>query len=178
MAAARRRFLAAGYSEVTLRSVADEAGVDVALLGYYFGSKQALFVEALAALEQRAQRLTAATAAGDLATLPARLLNELLQTWDADRRGAAVKAIASGAMEHPEIRDVYARTIETTLVDSVAALLDGPDARDRASAFTLMVIGVAYTRYILPVEPLASMAAADLVNLLSPALTVALLGPD
>ena len=43
LAVARRRFLAEGYDRVTLRSVADEAGVDVALVSYHFGSKKGLF---------------------------------------------------------------------------------------------------------------------------------------
>jgi AcrR family transcriptional regulator len=36
--AARARFLAEGYQSVTLREVAADAGVDVALISYYFGS--------------------------------------------------------------------------------------------------------------------------------------------
>ena len=45
---ARRRFLADGYQAVTLRSVAAEAGVDAALISYYFGSKKGLFGAAMA----------------------------------------------------------------------------------------------------------------------------------
>ena len=46
--AARARFLADGYQAVTLRKVAADAGVDVALISYYFGSKVGLFGAAMA----------------------------------------------------------------------------------------------------------------------------------
>lgn len=45
---ARRQLLAQGYPATTVRSVAAEAGVDVALLSYHFGSKSGLFSAALA----------------------------------------------------------------------------------------------------------------------------------
>jgi AcrR family transcriptional regulator len=43
LAAAERLFAQHGYREVTIRRIADEAGVPLALVGYYFGPKQALF---------------------------------------------------------------------------------------------------------------------------------------
>ena len=46
--AARVRFLADGYQAVSLRAIAAEAGVDVALVSYYFGSKQGLFAATMA----------------------------------------------------------------------------------------------------------------------------------
>ena len=74
--AAEKLFALRGYHAVSIRQIADEAGVPLALVGYYFGTKQELFVaifehwnrtiEArLAAL--RAVRLDPA----DPATLPA-----------------------------------------------------------------------------------------------------------
>ena len=45
---ARRRFLAEGYQSVSLRSIAAEAGVDVALISYFYGSKRGLFAAVLA----------------------------------------------------------------------------------------------------------------------------------
>ena len=44
--AARRQFSQLGYDRTTMRSVATEAGVDQKLVGYFFGSKHALFVAA------------------------------------------------------------------------------------------------------------------------------------
>lgn len=40
--AAREQFAAGGYDRVTLRAVAAQAGVDAALVAYFFGSKREL----------------------------------------------------------------------------------------------------------------------------------------
>ena len=47
LVAARRRFLQESYENVGLRDVAGDAGVDVALVSRYFGSKEELFKEVL-----------------------------------------------------------------------------------------------------------------------------------
>src|SRR3954447_18671652 len=47
LAAGRARFFADGYDAVTLRSIAADAGVDVALVSYWFGSKKGLFAAAM-----------------------------------------------------------------------------------------------------------------------------------
>ncbi|MCX4744276.1 TetR family transcriptional regulator [Kitasatospora sp. NBC_01287] len=71
---ARRRFLAEGYHAVTLRSIAAEAGVDLALISYFFGSEKGLFgaVLALAAnpAEVLAQALTGDPATGHSPAAP------------------------------------------------------------------------------------------------------------
>ncbi|GAA2016964.1 TetR family transcriptional regulator [Nakamurella flavida] len=43
LAAARRRFAADGYRSTTVRDISEEAGVNVALIARYFGSKEGLF---------------------------------------------------------------------------------------------------------------------------------------
>jgi AcrR family transcriptional regulator len=48
LAIACRRLVADGYYGVTMRAIAAEAGVDAALISYYFGSKKGLFGAALA----------------------------------------------------------------------------------------------------------------------------------
>jgi len=45
--AARACFLASAYPGTTLRAAATAADVDVALISYYFGSKQGLFGAAM-----------------------------------------------------------------------------------------------------------------------------------
>ena len=72
---ARRRFLADGYQAVTMRSVAAEAGVDAALISYYFGSKKGLFGAALA-LSANPPEVLLGALAGDLETLPERALSD------------------------------------------------------------------------------------------------------
>src|ERR1044072_1463007 len=75
---ARRRFLADGYQAVTMRSVAAEAGVDAALISYYFGSKKGLFGAALALSANPAVLLTGELQ-GPLNSLPERVIRTRLR---------------------------------------------------------------------------------------------------
>src|SRR3954463_9581010 len=82
---ARRRFLAEGYQAVTMRSIAAEAGVDAALVSYFFGSKRGLF-GAVLALTANPPELLRAALPGAPAPLPERVLGALPRAWDAPRQ--------------------------------------------------------------------------------------------
>ena len=69
--AARRRFIEDSYSDVALRDVARDAGVDVAMVARYFGSKEELFREVLRGSEPH--WLDPTVTAEELPTLLARL---------------------------------------------------------------------------------------------------------
>src|SRR4051794_35161198 len=99
---ARRRFLAEGYDKVTLRSIAQEAGVDVALVSYHYGSKRGLFGAALE-LPANPPELLAEALRGPLPTLPERLLRSVLAAWGDPVRGPALRALAQAALFDPEV---------------------------------------------------------------------------
>ncbi|WP_206691468.1 TetR/AcrR family transcriptional regulator [Quadrisphaera sp. INWT6] len=84
--AARGRFAADGFSSTTVRQVADEAGVDVALIKRYFGSKEGLFEACLAAAVDDLR--APADDGAEHADLAARLAHHAL--------GAGVSGAASG----------------------------------------------------------------------------------
>jgi AcrR family transcriptional regulator len=56
--AARRRFAEDGYAATTVRDIADDAGVNVALISRYFTSKEGLFEACLAAAGDEMRRTT------------------------------------------------------------------------------------------------------------------------
>src|ERR1700754_4880058 len=78
--AARARFLADGYRAVTMRAIAADAGVDVALVSYYFKSKQGVFAAAMALTANPAEIFSQAVQ-GDLDTLAVRVLQGMLEVW-------------------------------------------------------------------------------------------------
>ena len=65
LTAARESFLTQGYEGTTIRAVARAAGVDPALVSYYFGSKGDLFGAAVN-LRMRASQEIATAISGDL----------------------------------------------------------------------------------------------------------------
>jgi AcrR family transcriptional regulator len=54
--AASRRFAVDGYASTTVRDIADDAGVNVALINRYFGSKEGLFEACLVNLVEESRR--------------------------------------------------------------------------------------------------------------------------
>ncbi|WP_222711073.1 TetR/AcrR family transcriptional regulator [Quadrisphaera setariae] len=78
--AARERFAADGFSSTTVRQVADDAGVDVALIKRYFGSKEGLFEACLAAAVDDLREQPTPEGADDVAT---RIAHRLLGPFDA-----------------------------------------------------------------------------------------------
>jgi AcrR family transcriptional regulator len=173
---ARRRFLAEGYQAVTMRSVAAEAGVDAALLSYFFGSKKGLFGAALA-LPANPPEVLRAALPGDPATLPERVLRALLRAWDDPEQGPALRVLVLTAIEEPEMGRLLTEVLEREMVARIADHIGGAQPMPRAAAFGAQLAGVVLARYLLRVEPLASMPPDELVRHLAPGLRAALAGP-
>ena len=97
--AARRRFAADGFASTTVRQVADEAGVDVALIKRYYGSKEGLFEACLAAAVDDLR--SPADDGGEHADLAARLAHHALGTgaWGASSEQALMLLLRSSGDE-------------------------------------------------------------------------------
>jgi AcrR family transcriptional regulator len=172
---ARRRFLAEGYQAVTLRSIAVEAGIDVALISYFFGSKKGLFGAAMALTANPAEIFSRALD-GEVAGLPERVLRLLLETWDSPVTGMPLKAMLANALTDEAVGLLVRQALQRELVDKLAERLGGVDAQRRAVAFTVQLAGVIFARFVLRLEPVASMPADELVRTLTPTLRAALVG--
>ena len=177
LAVARQRFLAEGYDRVTLRSIAQEAGVDVALISYHYGSKRGLFGAALE-LPANPPEIIAEVLKGPLNTLPERLVGTVVAAWDDPDRGPALRALAHGALFDPEVSRLFREMAEREMVGRIAERLGGPDASRRAAVAASQIAGLIFLRYVLRLEPLASMPADELVARVAPPLRAALAGPS
>lgn len=173
---ARRQFLANGYPATTMRSIAAEAGVDVALLSYYFGSKSGLFSAALA-LEVNPPLLLHKAIDGDPATLPERVVQVVISTWDDPELGGPLRLMLSAATQDPEVARLVKEVLQTEMIRQLAERFGGVGATARATAFGSQVAGLLLTRYWLQIEPIASMTVRELVPLVAPGLRAAMAGP-
>lgn len=177
LAAARRRFLEDGYDRVTLRSVAADADVDVALISYYFGSKKGLFGAAMA-LAANPAVLLAGELTGPLNSLPERVVRTVLRVWDDPETGPSLRTFLEAMVRDPHVARTFREVIEQEMLPALAERLGGDtEATRRASVATSQLAGMIFSRYVLCVEPLASMSHRDLARHMAPGLRAALVGP-
>jgi AcrR family transcriptional regulator len=145
--AARRRFLDAGYEGASLRSIAAEAGVDVALISYYFGSKRELFAAAMSLPVSPPDVLDDLFAGGVPAA--SELVARMLAVWDDPDSGPPLAAmLQAGARDEPS-RELVSGFIEAEIAATLARSLSGPEPTRRARAIVAILLGFLNARYVL-----------------------------
>jgi hypothetical protein len=77
----------------------------------------------------------------------------------------------------PDVARLLREVVAREMIDQIAEHIGGADAHNRATAFGVQVAGVIYTRYVLEVDPVATMPPDELVRHLAPGLHAALRGP-
>lgn len=166
LAAARAQFAAQGFARTTIRGVAREAGVDPSLVHHYFGSKDDLFVAALE-LPVDPRTVIGPALAGGIDGAAERLLTAFLSVWDDPELQAGLLVVARQMME-PEGHRMLREGFLPAVIVPTAAVLGLDDPERRMSLVASQVMGLILTRYVLEIEPLASMPAAEVVAALAP----------
>lgn len=158
LAAAARQFAAQGYDRASLRAIAADADVDQKLIAYFFGSKQQLFVAAIGLPLNPAEVLPAILAGerdGARERLTA-LLTGVLEDLELHQR---LTGVVRAAASEPEVARMMREFLEREVVTPVAELLDSDDARFRVNLVGSQIVGLVMARYVVALEPLASMPA-------------------
>ncbi|MEU1597410.1 TetR family transcriptional regulator [Streptomyces sp. NPDC005708] len=171
---ARTLFLERGYQGTTLRAIAAEAEVDVALIGYHFGSKQGLFGESMNLRCGQSNAILSALD-GDQAGLADRLLDAVTALWE-DPSGSGFAAMDGTALRDEDVMRVFREFLEREILGRIASHLGGRDATDRATAAVAVLGGLIFTRYLNPLGPVQALDAADVRRILGPPLRAALSG--
>jgi AcrR family transcriptional regulator len=147
--------------------VASGAGVDAALVHHYFGTKEQLFA---AAIHVPIDPMTILTPMREIPVeeLGYKLPSVLLALWDSELGAgliAAIRSLIGGA-------DVgLARSfVEEVVTAEVAARVNNPPGTGtiRAQFFVSQLMGVVMARYIVKVEPFASLPAAQIAATIGP----------
>jgi AcrR family transcriptional regulator len=165
LAAARERFAAVGYERTRVRDVAADAGVDAALVHYFFKSKDGLFVATME-LPFRPAEIIAPVLAGGVDGLGERMVRRMLTVWDENR--PALMGLVRSASSHPGAALALREFVLSEIIGKLAAALDGDQLR--ATLVASQIVGLIAARYIAQVEPLASMDREEIVPLVAPTL--------
>ncbi|GAB3703963.1 TetR family transcriptional regulator [Amycolatopsis oliviviridis] len=163
---ARELFDRNGYSGTTVRAIATAAGVDPAMVFYFFGTKQGLF-SAVIDLSEDVPPAIESLFDGDLGGLGERVVRTLLENLDKSDRPPLVMLTRSAPTD-PKSEALLREFIDREITDRVAALLGTPDAALRAGMVNVQILGLAVARYIVRVEPIASASVDDLVASFGP----------
>lgn len=165
--AARRRFGRFGYDGTTIRAVAEEAGVDPALVVYFFGSKEQLFAASIDWPFDPSTELPAVIAAGPQRA-GHRLVELLLRTWDAEGGRNTMVALLRAAMSQEEAGRQLRTFLETQILRPLVTELGCDQPELRGSLVAAQLLGLAIARHVLKLEPLASLAPEQVVELVGP----------
>ena len=176
LAAARESFAHKGFAGTTIRAVAAEAGVDPALVHHYFGAKDDLFLAALEIpVDPRA--LVPAVFDEGVAGAGERLLRLLLSVWDDPATRLPLIALVRNGLSQEAPQTLLQQGILRMVLAPLRAALPADEADRRVQLVASQMVGLVMTRYLLALEPLASMPVDDVVAWVAPTLQRYLDGP-
>jgi len=162
LGAARAMFAARGYEGTTIRAVAARAGVDASMVMRYFQSKAGLFTAAV----------TMDLQVPDLGAVPPSDRGELLarhfiDRWEDpphdDEMIALLRTAATSETVAQQLQSVLGQLVTKPIAD-----LGDERAAERGTFIAAQLLGVALCRYILHLEPLASLPPEDVVAAVAP----------
>lgn len=166
--AAKRVFGKVGYNRATVREIATEAGVDPSLIYHYFGTKDQLFAASIDIPIPAAEALRSVFAA-DREGLGRRLAETFFFVWEQETARASLLGILRSAMggEH-QAAEAFRQFLTTSVLEEISPLIGGEKPRLRALLMASQLVGVAMTRYVMRLEPIASAPIEDIVELVAP----------
>lgn len=167
LSAARKSFAGKGFDRTTIRAVAADAGVDPALVHHYFGSKDDLFLSALEIPIDPREAIPSVFAVG-LDGAGERLLRIFLSVWDDQQARLPLLALVRNALTTEAAASLLRSGMFRLIFEPIAELLGSDDARLRAQLVASQLSGLVITRYVLRLEPLASLPADDVVAWVAP----------
>jgi AcrR family transcriptional regulator len=163
--AARRRFAEDGYAATTVRDIADDAGVNVALISRYFASKEGLFEACLNAVGDEMRRT-----AGDV---PLDRVGEVIAQQVTGLgpgvlpNGLVLLLRSSGDEKADRIRLDALRT-STERLAALAGWHPGHPESDRlllrAQVVLAAAVGISVLRSMTGLNPLAEATETDLAG--------------
>ncbi|MFI5491714.1 TetR/AcrR family transcriptional regulator [Actinoplanes sp. NPDC051859] len=160
--AARQRFAAHGYAATTVREIADDAGVNVALINRYFDSKEGLFKACLVGAADEIDRSVRDQVTVD--QIPAAIAAQITGNRDGLPPTRLLLLLRSSGNERADqIRRDVLHTFAVRLA-TVAGWQPGDDQLLlRAEMLLSAVLGITLLRYSTGLEPLTAATEQDLI---------------
>jgi AcrR family transcriptional regulator len=169
LTSARELFARNGIDKTSIRSIASDAGVDAALVHHYFGTKTQLFA---AAIHIPIDPMTVISRLKEVPvdqighTLP----SILLPLWDSEI-GKSFVATLRSILAGNDVSLVRS-FLQDIIIGEIGPRVDNPpgSSRIRIQFVASQLVGVAMARYILELEPFATLPADQIAETIAPTL--------
>ena len=167
LASAREMFAHNGIDRTSIRAIAAKANVDSALVHHYYGTKQQLFtaavqlpIDPMVVIEQMRR--------APVEELGIRLPSILLPLWDSEL-GTSLIATLRSLISGDEVG--LARTfLQEIIGGELGVRVDDPPGtgKIRTQFVASQLMGVVMARYIVKVEPFASLPTDQIAKTIAP----------
>ena len=166
---ARDQFGTRGYDRATIRTIANAAAVDPALITHYFGTKQRLFSEVVD-LPFDPEALIASITNGPIAERGAGLARFVVNLLKDPSYGTAFTALMRAASSEPLAADLFRERLTSGVFLPLARRLGMDRAELRAAITATQTIGLVMGRHIIKVQALVALTDDEIVALIGPTL--------
>ncbi|MBJ7383684.1 MAG: TetR family transcriptional regulator [Mycolicibacterium sp.] len=164
---ARELFARNGFDRTSVRSIAGAAGVDAALVHHYFGTKQQLFAAAIH-IPIDPMQVLGPMRETPVAELGWKLPSLLLPLWDSEL-GSGFIATLRSLLAGEDVSLVRSFLQEVISVEVGRRVDDPPGSgRIRVQFVASQLVGVVMARYILELEPFASLPVEQIAETIAP----------
>ncbi len=172
---ARDLFARNGFHKTSIRAVAAAAGVDSALVHHYYGTKEQLFAAAIRIPVDPMDII------GPLRQVPVEqigyaLPSLLLPLWDS-QMGAGLIATLRSILAGSEV-NLFRAFVQEIIGEEVGSRVDEPPGSGaiRTQFVAAQLVGVVMARYIIELEPFASLPIQQIAETIAPTLQTYLTG--
>ncbi|TQM32972.1 TetR/AcrR family transcriptional regulator [Nocardia bhagyanarayanae] len=167
LTAARKSFAERGYTGTSLRSVAQAAEVDPTLVNYYFSNKAGLLKAALEPPAAFGERIAEA-AQVPLEERGRAFVEAALRLWDDPATAEVLRSIILAASHEPLAMERLRSVFSALVLQIVSASLDRDEAAVRANLVSTQIVGLAMTRYVWAIAPIADIPSEQVIRLIAP----------
>jgi AcrR family transcriptional regulator len=177
LGAARNAFAEGGLSGVSMRGIATDAGVDVALIHHYFHSKEELFLATME-IPVPIHELVAPLIAEGTDGLGERLVRTMLAMWESDLQASLVASLRTAIAQPATTRSIQ-EFLTVEVLGPVLQTLPYPEteANRRLGLVASQLGGLMMGRYILKLPALIELSVEELTAAVAPTLQHYIDGP-
>jgi AcrR family transcriptional regulator len=166
-----------GYEQATVRGIAADAGVDVAMVYYFFRNKEGLFAASVLDVPEHPLHQLATLLDEGVEDIGPRLVRRIIQRWDEGDTYEPLLTVWRSAAIQPLARKLLHDTLAGPVAQRIGAEFAVDNAELRVELVTVHLMGLAFARYQLRIEPIASVGIDDLVAWIGPTVQRYLTGP-